>query len=295
MKKELKKIDLLTNNDVEEINTISNKITKRSNVLLYITSALCLIFLLSIVFIKNVSSISMLDTNTYIMLVLLLVFVLIFLSYKMTKISKEEKNLDKINEQRKYYNYIDFTTFITNIIVIFGFILLFIVTPAKISGDSMEGSYQDGDTILVWNLFYNPNVNDVVIVDITKLKEDIKLSDTNMYNHLSKFDSIIKRVVAVSGDTISYKNGYLHVNDKSIQEVSSSEYIKFTSDRTNMDGSTDDYIIPKDKYLVLGDNRNNSTDSRGIGLINKSEIVGVSIFRIAPFSSIGIPGINILY
>lgn len=127
----------------------------------------------------------------------------------------------------------------------------------------------------------------------TLLDGDIMILDKIGYriNGLKRFDivvikynneKIIKRVIGLPGDYIEYKDNILYVNGKEIKE-------EYKRDITNNFSLKDlGYEkIPENKYLVLGDNRNISKDSRIIGLIDKEDIEGYTGIIVFPFKRIG--------
>lgn len=127
----------------------------------------------------------------------------------------------------------------------------------------------------------------------TLLDGDIMVLDKIGYriNGLKRFDivvikynneKIIKRVIGLPGDYIEYKDNILYVNGKEIKE-------KYKRDITNNFSLKDlGYEkIPENKYLVLGDNRSISKDSRIIGLIDKEDIEGYTGIIVFPFKRIG--------
>lgn len=153
------------------------------------------------------------------------------------------------------------------IIVVVILIRSFIITPVIVSGNSMKPNYNDGELLLVRKIGYNEKtINRFDVVVIKKDKEEI-----------------IKRIIGLPGEHISYKNNKLYVNDKLISE----EYTHLDTKDFNLEEICTCSTIPEGKYLVLGDNRPISKDSRTIGLIDIKDIVGQSIFRIWPISKIG--------
>lgn len=127
----------------------------------------------------------------------------------------------------------------------------------------------------------------------TLLDGDIMILDKIGYriNGLKRFDivvikynneKIIKRVIGLPGDYIEYKDNILYVNGKEIKE-------EYKRDITNNFSLKDlGYEkIPENKYLVLGDNRSISKDSRIIGLIDKKDIEGYTGIIVFPFKRIG--------
>ena len=93
---------------------------------------------------------------------------------------------------------------------------------------------------------------------------------------------MIKRVVGLPGDYIEYKDNYLYVNGEKYKEpfINNVETEDFSLKDLGYDK------IPDDMYLVLGDNRENSLDSRSYGLIKKKQIIGKAFFKIWPIGKI---------
>ncbi len=153
------------------------------------------------------------------------------------------------------------------IIILVVLIRTFIVTPAQVDGSSMNPTLSDNNLVILNKLDYRLNDIkrfDVVVVDI-------------------KTEKIIKRVIGLPGDTVSYKNKTLYINGKKVEE-------NFTHTNDTRDFKLGDIgyqKIPGDKYFVVGDNRNNSMDSRIIGLVDRSQILGSVSFRFFPFNKIG--------
>ena len=153
------------------------------------------------------------------------------------------------------------------IIVIVVLIRTYIITPVVVSGNSMVPNLNDGELLLVRKIGYD--IDSITRFDIIVLKDGD--------------EEIIKRVIGLPGDHISYKNNKLYVNDQLINEP----YLFRNTDDFNLEEICTCNMIPKGKLLVLGDNRPVSKDSRQIGLINDDAIVGKAIFRIWPFNKIG--------
>jgi len=148
---------------------------------------------------------------------------------------------------------------ITLIIIIL--IKSFVIAPIRVNGTSMVPTLQPKDIMILNRTAYytkNPKRFDIVVVNL----EDEK---------------VIKRVIGLPGEEIEYHDNTLYVNGKKVKEN-----IK------NLD--TADYKsgkIPKNSYLVLGDNRRGSYDGRMFGFVKKSQIEGKTSLTIFPFSRIG--------
>lgn len=153
------------------------------------------------------------------------------------------------------------------IIVVVVLIRSFIITPVIVSGNSMKPNLNNGELLLVRKIGYNEK--SIERFDVVVIKEDD--------------DEIIKRIIGMPGEHISYKNNKLYVNDELVSE----DYTHLTTDEFNLEEICSCSTIPEGKYLVLGDNRPISKDSRMIGLIDINDIVGEAIFRLWPISKIG--------
>jgi len=149
---------------------------------------------------------------------------------------------------------------ITAVVVIL--ILLYVVSFQYVSGPSMNDTLKEGDVILLNKIVYrfaNPVRNDIVVVNANSAL-------------------MVKRIIGLPGETISYKNGILYIDGKTYKE-------------SNITQPTSDFVDVKlgdDEYFVMGDNRINSTDSRSYGAVKRSSIVGKSSFRVYPFNKIGV-------
>ncbi len=157
------------------------------------------------------------------------------------------------------------------IIVLVVIIRTFIMTPVIVSGSSMIPNLEDGNLLLVRKIGYHGD--SIKRFDIVVLYE--KEND--------KKEEIIKRIIGLPGEHISYKNNKLYVNDELVKENFS---FRDTED-FNLEEICSCNKIPEGKYLVLGDNRPVSKDSRYIGLIDEKDIIGKAIYRIWPISAFG--------
>ena len=146
----------------------------------------------------------------------------------------------------------------------------FVFKVVEVVGHSMENTLFEGDRLVVHKLFYTPEKGDIVLINSDVLGE-----------------SIIKRIIAVSNEsvTVDLKNNQVSVDGNIIEENYVKEEIlknngNFSDEFYNKEKGVYEYIVPFGYVFVMGDNRNNSTDSRKIGLISKDEIVGKVVYRI---------------
>ena len=152
------------------------------------------------------------------------------------------------------------------VVIIVVLIRSFIITPALVDGDSMLPNLQDNNLILLNKLDYKLNEIrrfDVVVINLDGQK-------------------LIKRVIGYPGEHVEYKNDNLYIDGSNIYE-------SFKHTKTNdFELENIGYLtIPGDKYFVVGDNRENSTDSRVIGLIDRKDILGSVSFRLLPINKFG--------
>lgn len=155
-------------------------------------------------------------------------------------------NLQKL----KYLNvFLKFLLKILAIICVFGMLYSF-AGFAAVQGHSMEPTYKNGK-VLFYHRCSAPSKGSIVII-----KGNGNDYDEGMY--------IIKRVIATGGDTIECKNNMVYVNDKTVDE----SYIK------GMTENFDKVTVPKGCIFVMGDNRENSLDSRKVGCIPLNEVLG---------------------
>ncbi|MDO5569044.1 MAG: signal peptidase I [bacterium] len=153
------------------------------------------------------------------------------------------------------------------IVVVVILLRTFIITPVEVVGESMENTLKDNELLFLNKISYK--VGELKRFDIVVLT-----------NHN---EELIKRIIALPGEHIEYRDNILYINHEEVTD-------DYSDDITN-DFSIEDLgydVIPLGKYFVLGDNRDNSADSRVIGLIDKKDISGTVSFRFWPLNKIGI-------
>ena len=179
-----------------------------------------------------------------------------------------------------------------------GLVRLFLIQPVSVDGHSMDPTLADGERLIVLR---TAKIDRFDIV-VAKEKEGNKTKE------------IVKRVIGLPGDTITYKDDVLYVNGKKTDEPYLDKYQKAFEDddlqdiysyntlfqqlaessdafTTAKDGSTEFTVkVPKNQYFLLGDDRIVSKDSREVDSFKKSAIVGEVKFRFWPLSKIG--GVN---
>jgi signal peptidase I len=149
----------------------------------------------------------------------------------------------------------------------------FLVQAFWIPSPSMTPTLEVGDRVLVNKLAYR--THDVHRGDLVVFERPPEASD----GEGSEIKDLIKRVVAVGGDTLEARDGQVYVNDERIEEP----YL--------VDGTPTDnlprQVIPEGFVFVMGDNRTNSQDSRYFGPIDEDTIVGRAFVKVLPVSDLG--------
>ena len=175
--------------------------------------------------------------------------------------------LSKRKYRLKYWNVMKNAIIVmliaTAIIVL---ITMLLMPVLRIYGKSMTPTFQSGDIVLSFRY------------------ADCSRGDTIAFYYNNKV--LVKRIIAMSGDVVEIDDdGIVYVNDQALDEP-------YASNREKGDCDIQfPYTVPNEHYFVLGDCRNNSTDSRSseIGCIDTERVLGKIVFRIFPLNQFGIP------
>lgn len=155
----------------------------------------------------------------------------------------------------------------TILLALFLFLAInFVSARIRVDGSSMEPNFHNGDYVVVNRLAFRSGQierGDVIVFPSPKNPEL----------------DYIKRVIGLPGDHIAIYNGAVVVNGVTIEEPYLSE---------PQVGSYAERIVPEDSVFVMGDNRNNSDDSRSWGFLPIDAIVGKAVFRYWPFNLAGL-------
>ncbi len=150
-------------------------------------------------------------------------------------------------------------------------IFTFLFRIVGIEGDAMLDTLQNGDHLIVFSFFYQPEVGDIVVI-----------SNPNKANQ-----PFVRRIIAMGGQTvdISTQSGEVTVDGKTIDEP----YINDLATLLPISSVAFPYTVPEGTVFVMGDNRINSIDSRSrsVGAIDERYILGKAIFRLYPFHRLG--------
>lgn len=184
-------------------------------------------------------------------------------------LGKEDKNEKKRESLKEFLNLM-----ITILVAVAVTLVLknYVIINANVPTGSMENNIMPGDNIFGYRLAY--------------LKEEPKRGDIIFFyfpdNETQKY---VKRIIGLPGERVYITNGKVYIDDNAepLEEpYLKEEWIKGTG--------TFDFTVPEDCYLVLGDNRNNSLDSRfwENPYVSKEKIIGKALFVYYPFDRIGV-------
>ena len=189
---------------------------------------------------------------------------------------------DKKDASKDVFEWID-TIVIALISVVIIFTFLFRI--ATIQGPSMQNTLYSGERVVITNLFYEPKYGDIIVIS--------RNTDNSVGEKPEGNEPIIKRVIATEGQyvDIDFEEGKVYVGRDlgTMKELNE----PYTKTPTNLMYDVEFPVYVEQGYVfVLGDNRNDSIDSRSSsigkgGLVDKRYILGQAVYRIWPFDAIG--------
>lgn len=157
------------------------------------------------------------------------------------------------------------------VLVLTFLVVTYVGQRTKVSGSSMEPMLSDGDNLIVDKLSYRfsePERFDIIVFPF-------RYAEKTYY---------IKRIIGLPGETVYIdEEGSIFINGELLKEYYGMETI------VDPGRAFEPITLGEDEYFVLGDNRNNSSDSRDpvVGNIHRNEFIGKAWMRIFPFNKIG--------
>ncbi len=182
-----------------------------------------------------------------------------------------KKELKKEPKKRSVVSYIlEVAVYIALILLCIFWVPEHVVQRTVVSGESMENTLHDGESLLVNKIAYEPSRYDIVVFYPLGREED---------------EYYVKRIYGMPGETVQIKGNDIYINNEIIED----KYAKNVMDDSGI--AEEPLKLGKDEYFVLGDNRQVSKDSRDseVGPVKKENIAGHVVLRIWPLSKFGTP------
>ena len=183
-------------------------------------------------------------------------------------------------------------------------IKFFVFDIVKVDGSSMVPTLHDGDRLIVTKRGYKPKQGDIIILDSTyknrmeyfdnlaedKGKDELSFVEKFFAQRVGMPASLkkkyyVKRVIALPGQTVDISDGHVYVDGEILDEP----YYDGKTSPLPSSSMTYPLTVDENTVFVMGDNRNNSKDSRSsdLGLVPYDAILGKSQLRIWPLNAIG--------
>lgn len=182
---------------------------------------------------------------------------------------KSDGTEEPAQEKRRSSEALDWLQCIVSGIVICILVFTFLFRVISVVGSSMVPTLEEGDKLIISDLFYQPKYGDIVVLRKEQFKDE----------------PIIKRVIATEGQTvdIDFDAGLVYVDGVALEEA----YVN--SPTNEREDFTEPVTVPEGCVFVMGDNRNRSTDSRtsSIGCVDRRLIIGKAYLRLTPLNKFG--------
>lgn len=185
----------------------------------------------------------------------------------MSKKNTEEQEAPKKSMGREV---LEMVVYIAIVALLTYLLVTYVGQRTVVSGRSMNPTLEDGDNLITDKISYrfrDPKRYDIVV---------FPLEDAGGKRNL------IKRIIGLPGETVQIIDGEVYINGELLGEQYGAEKIE------DPGAAKEPITLGADEYFVLGDNRNNSKDSRSIGPISRDRLIGRAFVRIWPLSDFGI-------
>ncbi len=153
----------------------------------------------------------------------------------------------------------------------------FIIEPYVVPTGSMESTIEIGDQVLAEKA-------------TVELGRGVRAGDIVVFHNPdsgSEHDVLVKRVIALGGQTVDMKDGVLYVDGVALDEPYATGESWPLAAQADGAAVAFPYTVPEDSVWVMGDNRENSADSRYFGAVGQDRIIGVAVLRYWPFNRFG--------
>ncbi|NLM10991.1 MAG: signal peptidase I [Clostridiaceae bacterium] len=201
----------------------------------------------------------------------------------------EEQKLNKVNIGKEI---IEWIIYFIGAVLVASLLQSQLYALTTVHQSSMQNTLLEGHTLIIDKINYQfskPKRGDIVVFlrgEDTKgfvNRYKVFLKDVQLRFHKSfRTNRLIKRVIAIEGDTVDIRDGQVYINNELLTEP----YVKGFTPKMELDCP---FTVPEGHIFVMGDNRENSLDSRSFGPVDTRSVEGKAIFRVYPFSQMGKP------
>ena len=180
---------------------------------------------------------------------------------------EDDKKKSEKSQMREFFSLI---LYVAGVVLLSIVLNKFVIQKVEVDGPSMNTTLKTGQQLMVQKVSYHftdPKRGDIVVFQPPGYEDD------TLY---------IKRVIGVPGDRVQIIDGYIYLNGKKYDDPQWREEI------LDPGIAEEEVTVGEGEYFVVGDNRNDSTDSREFGAVEKSRIMGEAVLRIWPLKKFGL-------
>ena len=191
------------------------------------------------------------------------------------ELDKDKDVLEKEKVEEKEYSLkreiISTVVYLLAVVALTFLFVQYVGQRTHVNGDSMNATLEDGDNLIVDKISYrftDPERFDIIVFP---------------YQYQEK-TYYIKRIIGMPGETVQIIDGQIYIDGEVLEETYGKEVMRYSGI------ASEEIVLGEDEYFVLGDNRNNSSDSRdpSVGNIKEDQIIGKAFIRIWPLNKFGI-------
>lgn len=188
------------------------------------------------------------------------------------KMEREERLQNLSSSEKKMRELFGWVAYIVVLVCIVHLTVTYVGQRTVVAGDSMLNTLHDKDNLIIDKVSYrfrDPERYEIIVFPYRHAEETF----------------YIKRIIGLPGETVQIKDGYVYINEQKLEESFGREVIR--ADRYGQ--AAKPITLGMDEYFVLGDNRNESADSRetSVGILKREDLIGRAWVRIWPLDSFG--------
>ena len=189
------------------------------------------------------------------------------------RMEREERLQNLSSSGEKMRELFGWVAYIVVLVCVVHLTVTYVGQRTVVAGDSMLNTLHDKDNLIIDKVSYrfrDPERYEIIVFPYRHAEETF----------------YIKRIIGLPGETVQIKEGYVYINDKKLEETFGREVIR--ADRYGQ--AAEPITLGEDEYFVLGDNRNESADSRetSVGILKREDLIGRAWVRIWPLDSFGV-------